>query len=61
MASIFVDQGRPSLEDVGSHIQAGESLSSVRRGAIRSAISTLFRIMGASPAMVPADPNFIRR
>ena len=61
MASIFVDQRQLTLVDVGTRIQADESLSSARRGAIRSAISTLCRVMGMPPAMVPADLNFIRR
>jgi integrase len=61
MTSIFVKRSQLTLEDVGTRIRADESLSSARRAAIRSAISTLSRIMGASPAMVPADLNFIRR
>jgi len=61
MASIFVDRNRLSLADVSTRIQADESLTSARRGAIRSAINTLCRVMGMPPAMVPADPNFIRR
>jgi integrase len=61
MASIFVDPHRITLEDVGSRTQADESLSPARRAAIRSAISTLARVMGMPPAMVPADLNFIRR
>jgi integrase len=61
MASIFVDQSQPTLEDVRARIQTEESLSSARRAAIRSAISTLSRIMGTSAGMVPADLNFIRR
>jgi integrase len=60
MTSIFVDARRFTLEDVCNRIDADASLSS-RSAAIRSAISTLSRIMGMSPAMVPADLNFIRR
>jgi hypothetical protein len=61
MTSIFVDQSRPTLADVGSRVQADQSLSPALSAAIRSAISTLCRIIGMSPAMVPADLNFLRQ
>ena len=61
MAGIFMDQSRPTLLAVSAAIEADASLTSARRGAIRSAINTLCRIMGMPPAMVPADLNFIRR
>src|SRR4051812_4034804 len=61
MASIFVDQRQLTLGDLGTRIQIDESLSSARRAAIRSAISTLARVIGTPPTMVPADLNFIRR
>jgi integrase len=61
MASIFMDRKRLTLADVSACIKADEGLTSARRGAVRSAISTLSRVMGMPPTMVPADPNFIRR
>lgn len=61
MTSIFLDPHQLTLGDLGAHIQADESLSPARSAAIRSAICTLSRVMGTTPAMVPADLNFIRR
>ena len=61
MTGIFMDHSRPNLLAVSAAIEADSSLTSARRGAIRSAINTLCRVMGMSPAMVPADLNFIRR
>ena len=61
MASIFVDRNRLTLADVSACIQADERLTSARRGALRSAINTLCRVIAMPPTMVPADPNFIRR
>jgi len=46
---------------VAAAIESDQSLTSARRGAIRSAINTLCWIMGQPAAMVPADLNFIRR
>jgi integrase len=56
-----MDQSRPTLLAVSAAIEADASLTSSRRGAIRSAINTLCRVMGITPAMVPADLDFIRR
>jgi integrase len=61
MAGIFINPHQLALEDVNARIQADARLTSARSAAIRSAISTLSRIIGMSPAMVPADLNFIRR
>jgi integrase len=61
MASIFLDQRRPTLASVGTRVQADQKLSAARRAAIRSAISTLCRVIGMPPAMVPADLNFVRQ
>jgi len=61
VTGIFMDHSRPNLLAVSAAIEADSSLTSARRGAIRSAINTLCRIMDMTPATVPAHLDFIRR